>query len=175
MNQFQDEIFCKVNGYEKYEISNFGTIKNCKTGRILKQNFTGAEGNQYYSVNLSFKGKVKSHSIHVLVALAFCENPDGEPCVDHRDNDKTNNMYDNLRWCQYLQNNMSKLKTTKPTSSRYKGVSFAKHRNKFVAYIAIHGKNKNLGGFENAVDAAKKYDQFAREHYREFAKPNFNL
>lgn len=46
--------------------------------------------------------------VHRLVALAFCENPEGFTEVDHIDRNKQNCHYTNLRWCSRETNNLNK-------------------------------------------------------------------
>lgn len=61
--------------------------------------------------------------IHRLVAEAFIPNPNGLPCVNHKDENVFNNHHTNLEWCDYGYNNnygtrkarvAEKLKTTQP-------------------------------------------------------------
>ena len=58
----------------------------------------------YKQVILSNKGKIKSKRIHRLVAEAFIPNPDNLPCVNHIDENKTNNFVNNLEWCTQQYN-----------------------------------------------------------------------
>ena len=43
--------------------------------------------------------------IHRLVAMAFCDNPNGYKEVNHIDGNKENNCASNLEWCSRGQNN----------------------------------------------------------------------
>ena len=96
MEQWKDII------YEKdYQISNLGRIKSFKWGkeRILKPSLS-KKG--YLNVILNRK----NYLVHRLVAEAFLPNPDNLPCVNHKDEDKSNNIVNNLEWCdvKYNQN-----------------------------------------------------------------------
>ena len=39
-----------------------------------------------------------------LVALTWIPNPENKPCVCHKDNDRTNNLVENLYWGTYKEN-----------------------------------------------------------------------
>lgn len=90
----------QIQGYENYEVSNEGQVRNRKTGKILKpvKNSTG-----YLQVTLC-KNKRKNYSIHRLVAEAFIPNPHGYDTVDHINYDKTDNRVENLRWMSRSNN-----------------------------------------------------------------------
>lgn len=90
------EIWKAIYGYENYNISNKGNVKNITTGKILKP---GDNGQGYKHVMLYDKNhKGKTIMIHRLVAKAFIPNPDNLPQVNHIDEDKTNNCVENLEW-----------------------------------------------------------------------------
>ena len=46
----------------------------------------------------------KTYKIHRLVAEHFIDNPDKLPQVNHKDEDKSNNSYLNLEWCNNKYN-----------------------------------------------------------------------
>ena len=48
--------------------------------------------------------KGKTHCVHRLVGLAYLENPDNKPIVDHIDGEPTNNHIRNLRWASGEEN-----------------------------------------------------------------------
>lgn len=57
--------------------------------------------------------------------------------------------------------------------SGFKGVSACKMTGRWRADIRVEGKTKNLGRFDDPVDAAFAYDEAARKHFGEFARLNF--
>ena len=48
--------------------------------------------------------KHKQITIHRLVAEAFLPNPNNYPCINHKDECRTNNHVDNLEWCSWAYN-----------------------------------------------------------------------
>jgi len=94
--------------------------------------------------------------------------------IDHEDHDGLNNRRKNIRAATRSQNNANrKLVKQKPTSSKYRGVSWNRQRNKWCAGIKVNGKNMNLGGFTSEVDAARAYDVAAVQYFGQFARLNF--
>lgn len=90
--------------FTNYEVSNYGRVKNTKTGNILKP-----LGKRYSSVTIRLKKydrKNTSYLIHRLVAIAFIPNPLGLPQVNHIDGDKLNNHYGNLEWVTAYENHI---------------------------------------------------------------------
>lgn len=153
------EHWLNIDGYDNYQVSNFGRIRNSTTGRILKPSVSTAG---YLNVTLSKNGKIKNHAIHKLVAKEFIENPDGKICADHIDRNKLNNHVENLRWVSSSENNRNR-SIASNNSSGFKGVSFYKPSKKYVAHIYYEGKKHHLGYFHTAEDAAKAYDAKAKE------------
>lgn len=97
------EEWKNIKGYENYQVSNLGRIKN-KTGKILKQQIRKG----YCDVGLRLQGQKqpKLIKVHRLVAEAFIPNPNNYPVINHIDENKQNNRIDNLEWCtqQYNSN-----------------------------------------------------------------------
>lgn len=86
-----------IANYEgEYEVDTLGNVFSLKTNRILKATDFGS---QYLIVTLCKNGKRKSKKVHRLVAEAFIPNPDKLPQVNHKDENKHNNVVSNLEWC----------------------------------------------------------------------------
>lgn len=91
--------------------------------------------------------------------------------VDHINHDILDNRKANLRVCTSGENNMNQ-KIRVGLTSKYKGVCWDKERNKWKSCIRINNKTINLGRFNNELDAAKAYNEKAKELFREFAYLN---
>ena len=103
-----EEIYKDIEGYEGlYEISNLGNVKSLvnhkgvEREKILKplKNRNGYKGVHLYKNKTS-----KTYDVHRLVANAFLPNPHNLPCVNHKDECRTNNNVENLEWCSYKYN-----------------------------------------------------------------------
>lgn len=110
------EIWKDIKGYEGlYQVSNLGRIRS--TDKIVKRGKNGdyfrkgiilkpqKSKNGYLVCKLSKNGICPSKNIHRLVAEAFIDNPNNYPCINHKDENKQNNIVDNLEYCSYEYNN----------------------------------------------------------------------
>ena len=98
------ELWKEVEGFSGYYVSNIGRIKSfqlSKDGKILK---TPVDKRGYKQVNLTRNGEHHHLKVHRLVAIAFIDNPDNKPFVNHMDEDKTNNSVGNLDWVTPIEN-----------------------------------------------------------------------
>ena len=107
------EIWKDIEGYEGlYQVSNFGRVKSLDRyvlrngnslfvkGIVLSQLNNGG----YLAVRLCNSGKYKNYFVHRLVACAFVENLNNYTEVNHIDEDKHNNDFRNLEWCDRKYN-----------------------------------------------------------------------
>jgi hypothetical protein len=107
-----------IKGYEGlYEVSDAGKIFSCERIKIRMHNGVKYESlykrrelklqknrNGYICAMLCKNDGQKLCTVHRLVAIAFVLNPLFLPLVMHKDNDKANNNYSNLKWGTYSMN-----------------------------------------------------------------------
>lgn len=98
--------------------------------------------------------------------------------VDHINGNSLDNRKSNLRICEPKQNTWNRrcdgLINGKPRTSKYKGVSWYKLTQKWVALLRHEGRLYSLGYFKNEIDAAKAYDAKVKELRPEYANLNFD-
>jgi hypothetical protein len=92
--------------------------------------------------------------------------------IDHTDGNELNNQKFNLRAATNSQNQAnSKLRID--NTSGYKGVTFHKVSMKFRAQIQYQKERIHIGLFTDPIDAAVKYDRYARRLFKNYARLNF--
>lgn len=89
--------------------------------------------------------------------------------IDHINGNKKDNKFSNLRLATNTENNVNK-GVSKQNKSGYKGVSWVKAKQKWVATCRANGIQNFIGYFENKYDAAKAYMAFAKVHHGKFYK-----
>lgn len=113
--------------------------------------------------NVNYYGhRISYMLIHSIESLS------SEIMIDHVDGNKTNNSPDNLRIANKSTNGMNRGKQSN-NSSGFKGVSFRKDRNKWLAKITKKGKPYHIGLFDAKEEAALAYRQAASEIHGKFS------
>jgi len=73
-----------------YTVSSYGRLR-LPDGQII----LGHQKGKYY--------RYRSHAVHRLVAMAFCERHEGSTTVTHKDGNTLNNSADNLEWTTHRE------------------------------------------------------------------------
>lgn len=126
--------------HELYVVSNFGRVKNVKTGHVLAPQSDEAG---YKRVPLSKNNKTVKRALDVVVAKAFIPNPFNKPTVDHKDRDPRNNNVDNLEWATRKEQSKNRIPA--------KRIGYA------VIKLDVNG-NEIPGSFPNTTAAAKHFN-----------------
>ena len=167
-----EETYKDIKGYNGiYQVSNKGNVRSktrqvkgaytlyVKKGRVLKQSLN-SKG--FLKVALHLNGKSETKLIHILVAESFLGHTrTGHGAkVRHLDFDKWNNDANNLK----VSSNLDSIYTTKKgTSSKYIGVNFDKHSNKWKASLFYNKKQRTLGLFKTEIEAMNCYQSKLQE------------
>ena len=101
--------------------------------------------------------------IHKLVAEAFLPNWNNLEFCDHKNRDRTDNRYFNLRWINRSNNSRNRRKQHN-TSSKYFGVSFHKSNNIWRTITRINGKQIHIGYFKTEKEGALAYNEYIIKH-----------
>lgn len=164
-----------------YDISNLGNVRRSlnapykyRRGGNIKP-YLNNKG--YWCVNLYLHSKVYKKQVHRLIAEYFIPNPDNLPEVNHIDGNTQNNAIENLEWCTHQYNIQHSWDNglhknyhacasikRKNSTSKYRGVSWSKERQRWCAYVTFKGKHYGIGRFKDEIEAAKAYDKFLIEH-----------
>lgn len=128
--KLDNEIWKTISGYSNYKVSNKGNVKSIVHKRkssydrfankefIMKTKFSCG----YKQVELiDDNNNHKLLYVHRLVAETFIPNPNNYPCVNHKDENKANNVVENLEWCSVSYNNIygSRAKKVGERNRRY--------------------------------------------------------
>ena len=160
------ETWKDIEGYEGcYQISSHGRVKSlqrfkiCGRGgrqlvreRILKQTVTH-KGKGYCMVIFCKDGIVKYKTVHRLVALAFIENLEDKPQINHKNGIKTDNRISNLEWCYPIDNIRHARKNGRIHNARGVQVGTAKLIEESVLAII---RRINAGEIQRSL--AREYD-----------------
>lgn len=92
--------------------------------------------------------------------------------TDHANGDGLDNRRANLREATATQNNQNRRRRSDNTSG-FKGVMWRKDRSQWRAHIMVSGRQRSLGAYASAEEAARAYDAAAREFFGEYAALNF--
>lgn len=168
-----NEIWKDIPHYEGlYQVSNLGRVKS------LDRTVVGKDGNSYFKkgcfitqhdntkgylfVYLWRNNESKREYTHRLVALAFIDNPEHKPQVDHIDTDRQNNRAENLRWVTQSENNLNPATNNKRIGRSINGMKIVKcdmDGNQLEAYNSMReAERKN--NLANGV-----ISQYFQKHY----------
>lgn len=136
LEDLDGEIWYPIKDFEGYYlISNYARVKHLARPKTSKMDTYSNKtfivkpklARGYLQLTLC-KNSVKSiHYLHKLVAIAFISNPNNYKYVNHKDENKLNNIPSNLEWCTALYNNLYNDRASKAGAKKRIKVYVYKH------------------------------------------------
>ena len=156
-----------IEGAKKIELTRgYETIVDAKDYGWLNQwSWYYAHG---YAVRTVYDENGKSHQLRMHRLII--NTPDGMD-TDHINGDKLDNRRQNLRPATRSQN-VANTFVEKQNNSGYKGVSWKKSNNKWVAQIRVDNVVKHIGLFDSKEEAGRAYNKEATRYFGEYAYLN---
>ena len=129
----------------------FAIVDDGDFERLNQHKWSAQKGrNTYYAIRgVRENGKHKRIYMHIEIL-----GKKNGLQIDHINGNGIDNRRTNLRHVTSRQNRQN-LHINK--SSKYPGVYFDNYRLKWVSGIRVNGKHKNLGRFNNEIDAFNRY------------------
>ena len=149
-------------------------VDDCDRDLLEHRWYTQKDTRTYYVVRSVAKpggGRTTQRLHRVILSRMLGRELLRHEKVDHIDGNGLDNRRSNLRPATKAQNAQNKRPQVGCTS-RYKGVSWHKQRQKWCARIGLNGKLKHLGLFKCELEAARAYNAATIELFGDFARPN---
>ncbi len=125
----------------------------------------------YLMIGIRLNGNQHLISSHRL-AFALFHGKWPEKTVDHKDGNGFNNKISNLREATSQQQSANR-RSSKGSTSKFKGVSWNTALGKWTAAIKVNGIHIFLGVHEDELNAAKAYDNASIKHFGSYSRTNF--
>lgn len=150
-----------ITGFEGlYEVSNLGRVRSLDrqvnnqgtyiiSGKVL---VLTADKRGYKHLLLWKDGKSKLGLVHRLVAGAFIPNPCNLPQVNHKDENKGNNIVSNLEWCT------AKYNSNYGTGARRNGMARRNNSRDSKPVIQLDLNHNFVAEYPSAREAARRND-----------------
>lgn len=118
----------------------------------------------YVVIKIDGKLHLGHRLAHIFVTGEF---PKGR--LDHRDTNKSNNKWRNLRSATHSQN-LSNRRRPKNNRSGHKGVSWHPKQKRWIARICVERRQLHIGSFKTKKAASAAYNAAAVKHFGAFAR-----
>lgn len=174
------ELWKDIEGYEgRYQVSNMGRVRSMKRysedGKLLTKGIVLKERaipSGYLSVNI----RNKTLYIHRAVAMAFVPGYFDGAEVNHKDENRQNNRYDNLEWVSHKDNlnygsHNRKMREKKTMLYGCPVDQYSLDGNFIASYPSIRAAARSIGAYQK--DIKRTFDtQYTVKGYRFKRKTN---
>ena len=149
------ELWKNIEESTNYEVSNYGNIRNTKSGQILNP---GESGNGYKQVALKMKAsnKFEKRYVHRLVSFYWLENPENKREVNHINLDKTDNRVENLEWITSSENQKHKYQNRDYRTSNRKVAQMDLNNNIIAVFDSVAAAAQAMGATRQGIDKVCK-------------------
>lgn len=134
------------------------------SGRVSRGTSAGTNKDGYINISVD-RRLYRAHRLAWLYMTGQWPNE----LLDHKDLNRSNNRWDNIRAANSFGNSCNSPKPSNNTSG-YKGVRWYKANERWSAQIQINRKSVHLGYFDRAEEAHAAYCTAANELFGEFAR-----
>jgi len=148
----------------------FAIVDDSDFERLNKHKWLALKNrNTWYAVRHTYRNGIR---VTIGMHREIMGIEPGDPrLVDHKNHNGLNNWRENLRICTNSQNHQNE-NPRRNGSSVFRGVYWNKAAKKWRAQIRLDGHARYLGSFHSETEAARAYDQKAKELFGEFACVN---
>jgi len=116
-------------------------------------------------VNITLRGKTyKAHRLAWLYMTGHFPSS----LLDHKNRNKSDNRFENLRQANKTQNNWN-TSIRSDNKSGIKGVHFCKTWQRWIASVRVNGVRHHVGRFATIEEAQKSVTEFRSKHHGEYA------
>jgi hypothetical protein len=119
-----------VRDFPEYQVSNLGRIR--KGNILMKQRLCSKK--EGYQVSLTQNRSRRTVKVHRIEAIAFLENPENKPEIDHINRNPLDNRLNNLRWATRSENSKNRGLIVKQTNTGEPFISFEESTQSFRVY-----------------------------------------
>lgn len=126
------------------------------SNRVSKGDKAGGRHDRRGYIRVGYNGK--AYYAHRLIYA--WHNNDWPPLIDHINQNTMDNRIQNLRALTKSQNCLNS--NISRGATPYRGVSFYKRKNKFMAEF----RGKKLGAFETALEASNLYEKTRKNYFK---------
>ena len=142
-----------------YGVAESGTIKNLRTGHILKP---FKQQNGYYTVWFAYKGRRQKWSWHVLVATVWIRAPKKGEDVHHINKQRADNRVSNLQIVDHASHNRNHKLGIKKTQEQKRQISETLKKN-YQEHPQIKQKiRKAITGITRSKETRQKMSKAAK-------------
>lgn len=151
----------------RYDAETGNLIRKVKTARCTKIGEVAGSTNKLGYRIIKIDGR--DYKAHRIIWKMHFGDIHEDKFIDHVNGDPSDNRLRNLRLAFNGENQRNRAAPSNNTSG-FKGVSFHRTANKFIARIRHNGKLMHLGYFATPESAHASYCEAVKRYHREFAR-----